>query len=148
VKTAGFKDAFVVALMDKKLISSERAGVLEKEWGNKPFAGSGYQKMPDIPKDTIPPTLTFRVEVIKTLKPLTTEQLDNIKKLAGNRGLDIIKNSSGQSIYLIGKFLTFESAAEYADLLSRNGQKETKVTAYLGPREIPVETARQLFEKY
>jgi hypothetical protein len=148
VKKAGFKDAFVVALMDKKIVSSERAGVLEKEWGNKTLSATKVRKIQDEPRDTIPPTLIFRVEVTKSQKPLSTEQLDNIKRLAGNRGLDIIKNSSGQNICLIGKFLNFESAAEYADLLNRNGQKEAKVAAYLGKREIPVETAKQLFEKF
>jgi hypothetical protein len=85
---------------------------------------------------------------MRSQKPLNVVQLDNIKRLAGNRGLDVIKNEKGQNIYLIGKFLTFESAAEYADLLKRNGQKESKVAAYLGSREIPVETAKQLFEKF
>ena len=148
VKSAGFKDAFVVALLDKKIVSAERAGIQENEWGNKPFNSFQAPKAPDTPRDTVPPTLIFRVEVIKSQKPLNNEQLDNIKKLAGNRGLDVIKNDSGQNIYLIGKFLTFESAAEYADLLTRNGQKEARVTAYLGKREIPVETAKQLFEKF
>jgi hypothetical protein len=148
VKSAGFKDAFVAALFDKKMISVERAGVLEKEWGNKSLVTAVIPQIQDTPKDTIPPTLIFRVEVARTQKPLNTEQLDLIKRLAGNRGLDIIKNSSGQNIYLIGKFLTFESAAEYTDLLTRNGQKEAKVAAYLGRREIPVETAKQLFEKF
>ena len=106
------------------------------------------RKIQDSPQDTIPPTLIFRVEVTKSQKPLSSGQLDNIKRLAGNRGLDIIKNASGQNIYLIGKFLTFESAVEYTDLLARNGQKEAKVVAYLGKREIPVETAKQLFEKF
>jgi hypothetical protein len=147
VKSAGFKDAFVVPLFDKKIVSSERAGILEKEWGNKPLIIE-TGKIPDSPRDTIPPTLIFRVEVTKSPKPLTPIQLDNIRKLAGNRGLDVIKNESGQTIYLIGKFLTFESASEYADLLIRNGQKEAIVTAYLGRREIPVETAKQLFEKF
>jgi hypothetical protein len=148
VRTAGFKDAFVVALLDKKIISAERAGILEKEWGHKPLDSIPVQKIPILQKDTVPPTLIFRVEVIRTQKPLNSDQFDNIKKLAGNRGLDIIKNDSGQGIYLIGKFLTFESAAEYADLLARNGQKEAKVVAYLGKREIPVETAKQLFDKF
>jgi hypothetical protein len=148
VKVAGFKDAFVAALYDKKIVSLERAGALEKDWGNKSFASISARKNSDIPRDTIPPTLMFRVEVIKSQKPITAGQLDNIKRLAGTRGMDIITNSSGQSIYLIGKFITFESAAEYADLLVRNGQKEARVTSYLGKREIPVETAKQLFEKF
>ena len=148
VKATGFKDAFVVALLDKKIVSVERAGILEKEWGNKPFVAVGVAQIQETPKDTIPPTLVFRVEVTRSQKPLKAEQLDIIKRLAGNRGLEIIKNESGQNIYLIGKFLTFESAAEYSDLLTRNGQKDAKVAAYLGRREIPVETAKQLFEKY
>jgi hypothetical protein len=148
VKASGFKDAFVVALFDKKIVSPERAGVLEKEWGNKPFIDTASKQIQDMPKDTIPPILVFRVEVTRSQKPLNPDQLDILKRLAGTRGLEIIKNASGQNIYLIGKFLTFESAAEYTDLLTRNGQKDAKVAAYLGRREIPVETAKQLFEKY
>jgi hypothetical protein len=146
VKTTGFKDAFVVALLDKKIVSADRAVILEKEWGSKPF--NSFRNISEKPLDTIPPTLIFRVEVIKSQKPLNAVQLDNIKRLAGNRGLDVVKNEKGLNIYLIGKFLTFESAAEYADLLMRNGQKASKVAAYLGSREIPVETAKQLFEKF
>jgi hypothetical protein len=145
VKGTGFKDAFIVAIFDKKNVSMERAGSLEKEWGNKPLAEI---EVKGIEKDTIPPTLIFRVEVTRSQKPLKADQLETIKKLAGNRGQNIIKSASGQNIYLIGKFLTFEDAAEYADLLKRNGLKDAKVAAYLGSREIPVETAKQLFEKY
>ena len=53
----------------------------------------------------------------------------------------------GTGIYLIGTFITYESAAEYADLLVRNGYRESKVTAWLGKKEIPVESARELFQK-
>jgi hypothetical protein len=148
VKSAGFKDGFIVALMDKKIISMERAAVLEKEWSSRPFASASVTAPGEIAKDTVPPTLVFRVEATRNKKPLPEDQVENLKRLAANRGFDMIKNASGVSIYLIGKFLTFESAAEYADLLSRNGYKDAKVTAYLGLREIPVETARQLFEKY
>jgi hypothetical protein len=148
VKASGFKDSFVVALLDKKIVSADRAGILEKEWGNKPLIIGDISQIQSSPLDTIPPTLVFRVEVTRSPKPLTAEKLELIRRLAGNRGLEIIKNASGQNIYLIGKFLTFEDAAEYADLLTRNGQKDAKVAAYLGRREIPVETAKQLFEKY
>ena len=48
--------------------------------------------------------------------------------------------------YLIGKFITFESAEEYADLLKRNGYRDAQVVAWLGKKEIPIETARQLFD--
>jgi hypothetical protein len=47
---------------------------------------------------------------------------------------------------LIGKFITFESAAEYTDLLTRNGYREAKVVAFMGRKEIAVETAKQLFD--
>ena len=146
IKTSGFKDAIVVALFDKKIVSFERATILEKEWGKKPFLISGI-KTADKQRDTIPSTLIFRVEVANSPKPLPEDQVDKIKRLAGNRGLEIMINATQQNVYLIGKFLTFESAADYADLLIRNGQKEAKVAAYLGKKEIPVETAKQLFEK-
>ena len=61
--------------------------------------------------------------------------------------MDILVNDSKQNIYLIGNFFTFKSATEYSDLLIRNGYKDAKVVAYLGEREIPIETARQLFEQ-
>lgn len=145
VKTCGFKDAFVVALSSNKQVSADRAALIEKEWGKKPFVS--FEK-PDqqVPLDTIPPTLTFRVEVMKSLKPLKADVVDGIKKLAGNRGLDILTLDDGNIAYLVGKFITFESAAEYADLLLRNGYREARVVAFLGKREISVETAKQLFE--
>jgi hypothetical protein len=66
--------------------------------------------------------------------------------MAGRHGLDIQPLDDGNIVYLIGKFITFESAVEYADLLMRNGYREVKVVAWLGKKEIPVDTARQLFE--
>lgn len=145
VKAVGFKDAFVVAMMERKVVSSDRAAILEKEWGTKPLSGSG-QISTDIQRDTIPPTLVFRIEAARSPKPLPADKIDNIKKLAGNRGVEMVVNESKQNVFLIGVFLTFKSASEYADLLIRNGLKEAKVVAYLGKKEIPVETAKQLFE--
>jgi hypothetical protein len=69
VKQKGFKDAFIVAFSEGKPVSSERAALVEKEWGNIPFiADSKY--MPDTPIDTIPPVLAFRVEVSRAAKPV------------------------------------------------------------------------------
>jgi len=70
------------------------------------------------------------------------------RRVAGNRGLDIINTTEGSFVYLIGKFITFESAFEYSDLLVRNGYRDAKVTAWIGEREIDVETAKGLFEKH
>jgi hypothetical protein len=145
VKAKGFKDAFVVALNANKSVSSDRAAVMEKEWGNKPFFTllTTEQKTQT---DTLPPSLAFRVEVTKSLKPLKEDVVEGIKKIAGNRGLDIQILDDGNIAYLIGKFITFESAVEYADLLIKNGYSESKVVAWLGKKEIPVETAKQLFD--
>jgi hypothetical protein len=145
VKAKGFKDAFVVAFSGKKPVSADRAAILEKEWGKKPFIGL-MKSVPETSIDTVPPTLSFRVEVIRSLKPLKEDVIEGIKKMAGNRGLDIQPLNNGDIAYLVGKFITFESAAEYADLMLRNGYREAKVVAWLGKKEIPVETARQLFE--
>ncbi|MDO9340938.1 MAG: hypothetical protein Q7T72_10515 [Bacteroidales bacterium] len=145
IKGKGFRDAFVVALSGNKPVSADRASILEKEWGKKPFV-SIAKSVPETPIDTVPPTLSFRVEVIRSLKPLKDDIIEGIKKMAGNRGLDIQPLDDGNIAYLIGKFITFESAAEYTDLMIRNGYRETRVVAWLGKKEIPVETARQLFE--
>jgi hypothetical protein len=146
VKGKGFKDAFIVALLANKSVSPDRASLLEKDWGKKPFV-SNDKALTETRADTVTPTLTFRVEVTRSIKPLKDEVVEGIRKIAGNRGLDIQTLEDGKIDYLIGKFITFETASEYADLLKRNGYRETQVVAWLGKKEIPIETARQLFEK-
>lgn len=145
VKGKGFKDAFIIALSGNKSVSPDRATQMEKEWGTKPLMIS--EKAPsDVKSDTVPPALTFRVEVVRSIKPLKDEAVAGIRKIAGNRGLDIQTVEDGETAYLIGKFITFETAAEYADLLKRNGYREARVVSWLGKKEIPIETAKQLFD--
>lgn len=145
VKAKGFKDAFIVALAEGKTISADRASIMEKEWGRKPFRTS-VNTLNETPLDTVPPTLSFRVEVIRSLTPLKDDYVNEIEKMAGSRGLDVENLDDGNIVYLIGKFITFESASEYSDLLVRNGYREAKVVARLGKRVIPLETAKQLFD--
>jgi len=144
VKQAGFKDAFVTAFLEGKAISFDRALLLENEWGLKPLIIT--DQTPDS-GETDPVTLSYRVELTRSIKPVSKETLDNYKKMSGNRGIEIISTEEGTLVYLIGKFITFESASEYADLLKRNGYRESHVVAYLGNKEIPIETAKQLFLK-
>jgi tetratricopeptide (TPR) repeat protein len=146
VKARGFKDAFVTAFSGSKIISAERAAILEKEWGKKPFF-KNMSAASLAATDTLAPALIFRVEVLRSQKPVKEEMAVRIKKIAGNRGLDIQNADDGKIVYLIGKFITFGSAAEYSDLLVRNGFREAKVVAWLGNKEIPVEKAKQLFEQ-
>ncbi len=146
VKQTGFRDAFMVAVMDGRPISLDRAAVLEKEWGSRPIdirVGSG----PATARDTVPPTLSFRVELLRSEKPLKEDVVEGYQKMAGNRGFDILYSDYNKVVYLIGKFITFDSASDYAGLLVRNGYSEAKVSAWLGRKEIPVETAKQLFER-
>jgi tetratricopeptide (TPR) repeat protein len=145
VRALGFKDAFIVAQVEGKSVSAERAAVLEKEWGKKPFVSIGDIRM-ETPVDTVPPSLVFRVEVTRSPKPLKDDAVEDIRKMSGNRGFDIETIEDGTIVYLIGKFITFASAADYADLLVRNGYRDARVVAWLGKKEIPVETARKLFE--
>ena len=146
VRQKGFKDAFIVSLSSGKAVSAERAAVLEKEWAKKPFT-AGAKGVSETLNDTIPPTLSYRVEVMRSLKPVKDDVMEGIKKISETRGLEIVTLNDGNVVYLIGKFITFESAEEYADLLARNGYRNAKVVAWLGKKEIPVETAKQLFEK-
>jgi hypothetical protein len=146
VKNKGFKDSFIVALSSNKTVSADRAVMMEKDWGNKPFV-TLENSFNDAKADTIPPTLAFRVEVARSFKPLKEDILEGLRKAAGNRGLDIITLEDGRIDYLIGNFITFETAAEYSDLLKRNGYKDAQVVAWLGKKEIPVDTARELFDK-
>lgn len=145
VKDKGFKDAFVTPFFASKSISADRASTYEKEWGMKPFAVE-VKGITDSPKDTVAPTLSFRVEIKRSLKPVSEDVLADFKRIAGKRRLDVIQLDDGNITYLIGLFITFDSAAEYADLLIRNGYSEAVITAWLGRKEIPVEIAKQLFE--
>jgi tetratricopeptide (TPR) repeat protein len=152
VKNAGFKDSFIVQFLGNNVVSADRAAVLEREWGTKPFERVVGNKSIQIPvavtasADTLPPTLVFRVEVMRVTRAATPAAVETLRTLAGNRGLDIVNTADRQIAYIIGNFITYSSATEYADLLVRNGYRDTKVVAWLGNREIAVETARQLFE--
>ena len=73
--------------------------------------------------------------------------VQKIEVLAGNRGLDMIKNSNGETVFLIGNFITFESAEEYVSLLIRNGYSSARVAAYVDRQEISVEAAKELLNK-
>lgn len=141
VKEAGFRDAFLVAFSEGRQVSLEKAAALEKEWSMKPFLQAGQN-----PADTIPPELCFRVEILRSAKPVKPDVLKSMNLAAGSRGLDTERTASGTMVYLVGKFITYESAARYADLLVRNGYRDAKVVARLGKKEVPVETARKLFE--
>jgi hypothetical protein len=146
VRAKGFKDAFIVGLSGNRSVSPDRSASMEKEWSKKPL-GTGESRLSDNRSDTIPPTLTFRVEVTRSAKPLKEDIVEEIRKISGNKGLDIVTIEDGQTDYLIGKFITFETAAEYSDLLKRNGYRDAHVVSWLGNKEIPIETARQLFDK-
>ncbi len=140
----GFRDAFIVAFSGTKRVSGDRARDMEQEWGNKPFIDL-VPKQESAKADTLPPTLSYRVEVARSDKPLKDNVTQELIKISASRGLDVLKLSDGTIVYLIGNFITFESASEYSDLLKRNGYQEAKVTAWLGKKEIPVDTARKLF---
>lgn len=144
VRQKGFKDAFIVAFSGGRPVSLQRAAILEKEWGIIPFTPD-MQIVKEIQADTIPPTLSFRVEVVRSIKPVSEEDYEAMKIISETRGLDVESLPDGSIVYLIGKFITFESAENFAGLLVRNGYRDAKVVAWLGKREIPLETAKQLF---
>jgi hypothetical protein len=146
IKAKGFRDSFIASFMGKKTVSPDRAAILEKEWGTKPFERVVHRKQVTVPADNLIPTLIYRVEVMRVVKPVKANVIESMKTLAGGRGMDIITLEDKKIVYLIGNFITFESAAEYADLIVRNGYRDAKVVAWLGTKEIPVETAKQLFE--
>ncbi|MFZ2286051.1 MAG: hypothetical protein WAV93_03610 [Bacteroidales bacterium] len=150
-RSAGFTDAFIVAFMDGTQVSMERAGLLEREWSLKPLpvkepapsTGSSTGYDPTTPVGT----LSFRAEAMRVSKPVKPEVIEKVELLAGARGLNMIKNSSGETVFLIGNFITFESAAEYVSLLIRNGYSNARVAAYVGLQEIPVEAAKELINR-
>lgn len=161
-RRAGFPDAFIIALFDGAQISMEKASHLENEWGSRPLDGDFAVTADPKPAATatkattgtsetvvqapqIPiGTLSFRAEVMRIDKPVKPEVVQKIEVLAGNRGLDMIKNSKGETVFLIGNFITFESAEEYVSLLIRNGYGSARVAAYVDRQEIPLEAAREL----
>ncbi|HLN56467.1 MAG TPA: hypothetical protein VK207_10765 [Bacteroidales bacterium] len=145
VKAKGFKDSFVVGQMANKTVSAERAAIMEKEWGDKPLFGAVLNKTSE-KLDTIPPTLLLKVEVTKSIQPLREEAIEPMRRLAGKRNFDMVTLENGSTAYLIGNFITFESAEDFAGLLQRNGYRDAKVVAWLGKREIDIQTAKQLFE--
>jgi tetratricopeptide (TPR) repeat protein len=151
VRAAGFADAFVVAMMNDSQVSIERAALLEKEWASKPLittVPAVQGKESAAMADTLPVgTLMFRAEVMRSKKPVKPEIIEKMQLLAGTRGFDMIKTNDGETVFLIGNFITFESADEYVSLLVRNGYSTARVAAYVGAYEIPVEAAKELLNK-
>jgi len=150
VKNEGFTDAFTAILMDGKPISAERASVLAKDWGTRglpEWKGVVPANQPIAEKADSILTLLLRVEVLRAKTSDNKQINDEIARIAGERGFEILNPEKGLYVYLVGKFLTFESASAYADLLRRNGYKESRVVAYAGTREVPMETAMKYFEK-
>ncbi len=148
VKKKGFNDAFILALMDGSRISMEQAEQLEKKWSDISLFKQDTVITRREAEPEEPPTLVYRVQVLKVKKKVEDDKFELLEKLADKKNYDILETADKEYVYLIGKFLTFESAAAYADLLYRNGLKESKVVAYLGNKEIPLETAKKLFELY
>jgi hypothetical protein len=150
-RSAGFPDAFVIAMMDGTQVSMERARLLEKEWSVKPLPGRGTLNIavsePRAESAVPVGTLSFRAEVMRGSKPVKPEVIEKLELLAGNRGLAMIKNNDGETVFLIGNFITFESADEYVSLLIRNGYSTARVAAYVVINEIPVEAARELLNR-
>ena len=64
--------------------------------GNPSAAGNAAQSVP-VPVGT----LSFRAEVMRITKPVKPEVIQKIELLAGTRGLDMIKNSSGETVFLL-----------------------------------------------
>ncbi len=151
IRGAGFPDAFVIAMMDGIQVSMERAQVIQKDWADKPLPGSESvitEKKQDRNETPVPvETLSFRAEVMRISKPVKPEVIEKMEMLAGSRGLDMIKNSSSETVFLIGNFITFESADEYVSLLIRNGYSSARVAAYVGMQEIPVKAAMELLNR-
>ena len=147
----GFPDAFVIAMMDGTQVSMERARLLEKEWSAKPLPGREPVITPGSEPRADPAapvgTLSFRAEVMRDSKTVKPEVIEKLELLAGTRGLAMIKNNDGETVFLIGNFITFESADEYVSLLIRNGYSTARVAAYVGMHEIPVEAAKELLNR-
>ncbi len=157
-KNSGFPDAFVIALMDGNQVSAERASLLEKEWRSTPLGdeaatliipGRERSSAAGQPADQLLPvgTLSFRAEAMRVTATPKPDVIERMEALAGSRGLEMIKNSKGETVFLIGNFITFESAEEYVSLLIRNGYSSARVTAWVGTQEIPVSAARELINK-
>ena len=169
VKNKGFNDSFIAFFSGDIAVSANRAAALEQEWRTRPFERLAINSTitldnqtsvvthtpvavvddnspAPVTADALLPTLFFRVEVMRGARAAAPAVVESLKTLAGNRGLDIITTDDRMIAYIIGNFITYNSAAEYADLLVRNGYRDTKVIAWLANREIPLETARQLFD--
>jgi len=149
-REAGFPDAFIIALLDDTRVSLERAAMLEIEWGGQPLPGEpgDEEKAASVESsDSVTVgTLSFRAEVMRLVKPAKPELIEKLTLLAGTRGLDIIKNNNDETVYLIGNFITFDSAEDYVSLLIRNGYSSARVAAYVGRYEISVEAAKELIK--
>lgn len=116
VKENGFKDAFIVAFADKKLVPLAKAKALETKKGS------------DGKQPTALPAAMFRVVVGTFVGEMPRNIKEIVEKLLSDK--EIIKSpmADGLITYSIGNFDTFEQAISFKNKLISEGIVEAFVT--------------------
>ncbi|MFO7924932.1 MAG: SPOR domain-containing protein [Bacteroidales bacterium] len=161
----GFSDAFVVAYNDRRKVSVNRAGQIER---SQQPAGVAAHQATDAPSaappadpstvnmvDTTssPPELekavivTFRIQLGAFSRPLQSDVHRKWLDISGGKKIDYTVNNRGLYVYYTGNFYTFDEAVRVRDLFRQREVPDAFIIPYKDDLRISMEEANQLMNK-
>jgi hypothetical protein len=149
----GINDAFVSAYYNGKKISLNEAAAIAAKNPNA-FTNPVNIKLPEENISPVknytpagPVNISFRVQIGAYKEEIPTEVVNGFLKVSTDKGLEQFKDESGTTLYVVGKYKTYEEASKMKDILINEGIRDAFVVAFNGKQKISVEDAKRLLGK-
>lgn len=138
VKSKGFKDAYIVAFQNGKIIPINSA--IKQESDEMPVKVTENKEEKDVDDQNLGIIYVVQGEV-----SLENEQLINEIRQALDEGLDLfVKKNTNTLKYIINSFKTYDDASKIKNLLESIVKKDVEIHAYFAENQIPIEQARKI----
>ncbi|MBU0765291.1 MAG: hypothetical protein KJ607_10700, partial [Bacteroidetes bacterium] len=147
IRQLGIPDAFVIAYRDgqrmnvgeaRRIIEDQGRGAYTTEGGNASSAGRTTAGSAEV---------YYRVQIGAYKNEVPTGVVSQFLTVAANQGLDQMKATDGSTLYLVGKFKSYNEASTKKDVLVNQGIADAFVVAYKGQVKISVNEAKEILGK-
>jgi len=142
----GIKDAFVTAYYNGKRISLTEASKLAgegKSTGRNEDIIYPETAIPE-PKSTVAydkADIWFSVQVGAYKNTVPLNEVSSLVNISRNNEIKQIKDDKGYTLFIIGKFISYEKAKELSNILKNDGVTDCFVIAFGKQQKIPVADA-------